>query len=258
MIFLTKKRYNALQKWHEKYPNEDFDLSDIKKINYHVSWDEMFQMLFSKDKMKLIINKLKSDISPSPSLYIYPPPDLLFNAFTLTPLDEVKVVIIGQDPYPNDNQAMGCSFSVPYGEGIPSSLKNIYKYLYFYDVCRFPHDSGNLEFWALQGCLMLNNSLSVVQDNKNCHKKEWNWFTSEMIRYISDKKKNVVFLLWGADAYSKITLIDQDKHEVIISSHPSGFSVDKPFRNFPAFKDVDHFGETNKILKKWGEEEIIW
>jgi uracil-DNA glycosylase len=117
---------------------------------------------------------------------------------------------------------------------------------------------GNLEFWALQGCLMLNTALTVLRGKKFCHAKVWQWFTDKVIKYLSAHKDRIIFVLWGSPAYSKINLIDQDKHEVIISSHPSGLSCNKPMKEYPPFDDVDHFGDINKLFRKWGEPEIIW
>jgi uracil-DNA glycosylase len=107
---------------------------------------------------------------------------------------------------------------------------------------------------------MINSSLTVLHGsaNKNCHANVWKWFTDKIIKYISDKTKNTVFVLWGSNAYEKINLIDLDEHEVIISSHPSGMSADKKMKNFPAFNDNDHFGKINEYLKKHNKDEIIW
>ena len=118
--------------------------------------------------------------------------------------------------------------------------------------------SGNLWFWAAQGCLMLNTALTVKHDDKESHTGLWKWMTDEIIKYISTYFKDIVFVLWGGYAYKKIELIDQDRHHIIISSHPSGLSAHKPYRTFPAFNNYDHFGEINRILKKVGKEQILW
>ena len=199
---------------------------------------------------------------------MYPLPELLFNAFHLTHLTNLSVVIIGQDPYFNSEeigetycpQAMGLSFSIPVDIAIPSSLQNIYKNLITYKHIEEMPKHGNLESWALQGCLMLNSSLTVLDgsNNKNCHQHIWKWFTDEIIRYISNNTEKVVFVLWGNDALNKMPMIDLDKHEVVVSSHPSGFSVDKPLKNYPSFKDCDHFGKINDYLKKLGKPVVRW
>jgi len=157
-------------------------------------------------------------------------------------------------------QAMGLSFSVPYNFAIPSSLQNIYKNLQKYGHIRKIPNHGNLSFWATQGCLLLNTSLTVYEgaDNKNCHQSIWTKFTDNIIKYISDTNDYVVFVLWGAHAMSKCKFIDLDKHDAIISSHPSGLSADKPLSNYSSFNTYDHFGQINKLLQKHNKKPIIW
>jgi uracil-DNA glycosylase len=181
-------------------------------------------------------------------------------------MEKTRVVILGQDPYFNYElhdgekipQAMGLSFSVPDGFKIPSSLVNIYKNLKKYNHMDIIPTHGNLTNWANQGCLMLNTSLTVKDGEKNCHQHIWNWFTNQIIEYISLNIDHVVFILWGGNAYEKVELIDKTKHMMIISSHPSGLSANKPMKEFPAFFNEDCFGKTNEQLKKWGYEEIDW
>ena len=197
---------------------------------------------------------------------IYPYPNLLFNAFILTPLSNVKVVILGQDPYHCNEihhdkiipQAMGLSFSVPKGMKIPSSLQNIYKNLLKYKHIEIKPNHGNLSFWAYQGCLMLNTSLTVQHSYPNSHSKYWLPFTDKIIKYISNKLNNIVFVLWGNPALNKLNLIDQNKHKIIISSHPSGLSYNKKLKNYDSFENTDHFGEINKYLKEKNKKQIIW
>jgi uracil-DNA glycosylase len=118
--------------------------------------------------------------------------------------------------------------------------------------------SGNLWFWAIQGCLMLNTALTVRHKEQRSHYNMWQWFTDDIIIYINTYFKNIVFVLWGADAYKKINLINQDSNHVIISSHPSGLSAANPMQKYPAFNDFDHFGEINKILKENNIKPILW
>lgn len=254
---------NKLKSWTNMFNDNKVKLN---KIKYDCSWNVLFKELLSDPKIKMIESELSKCLIEQD--IIYPYPELLFNAFYITNYDNLKVVIIGQDPYfdnINDNdiiipQAMGLAFSVPYNVLIPSSLKNIYKNLEKNNhITKLPLD-GNLEYWAAQGCLMLNSALSVKfgNQNKNCHKYIWRWFTDKVIKYISKNKDHVIFVLWGADAHSKLNLIDLDKHEVIISSHPSGLSCDKPLKGYPPFNQYDHFGEINKILIKWGINPIVW
>ena len=130
----------------------------------------------------------------------------------------------------------------------------IYKNLLKYGHIEKIPEHGCLDYWAYQGCLMLNTSLTVIDGEKNCHSNEWKWFTDKIIEEISNKLNNIVFVLWGGEAYKKIELIDLDKHHVIISSHPSGLSANKEFKSYPAFVNQDHFGIINSYLK----DKIIW
>lgn len=153
---------------------------------------------------------------------------------------------------------MGLSFSVPVGIPIPSSLKNIYKNaMDFGQFYRYP-EHGNLEFWAFQGCLMLNTALTVQKGHKNSHASIWNDFTDKIIKKLSDEKEGLVFVLWGAPALSKLSLIDTSKHNTVISSHPSGLSNNNKLGKYPSFSSIDQFGTINTFLKKSGKEEIIW
>ena len=255
--FLSQKTLSSYDSWNKKFPKSEVD---FKTLQYHSSLKKMFKNLFNDERIKRTQSGLSDAIKVSDNVIMYPPPDLLFNAFSLTSLDKTKVVFLGQDPYFDTDQAMGLSFSVPHDKDIPSSLKNIYKNLENNGHLKFKPKHGNLEFWALQGCLMLNTSLTVLHGdaNKNCHQNIWRWFTDKIIKYISDTKDKVIFVLWGGNALEKINLIDLDKHEVIISSHPSGLSASKPLKSHPAFNEYDHFGKINAMLKKWEMSEIVW
>lgn len=257
MPSVTKKELNDYDSWNEKFENGKVELSEIK---YHSSWEPMFELLFESPKLKKTELGLSDAMIEEKKIAMYPPPDLVFHAFRLTKFDNVKVVILGQDPYFDKDQATGLSFSIPSDMPIPSSLKNIFKNLITNGHLDEYPANGDLTDWAKQGCLMLNTSLTVLHGsgNKNCHQKLWAWFTDNIIQYISDNKDNVVFVLWGSNAYEKINLIDLDKHEVIISSHPSGLSADKPMKSNPSFNACDHFGQINKLLKKWKIDEIEW
>ena len=197
---------------------------------------------------------------------MYPYPDLVFSAFNSTPLKQIKVVILGQDPYHqhenhNDDiipQAMGMSFSVPVGIKIPSSLKNIYKNLIQYKHILDTPKHGNLESWTYQGVLMINTALTVQHGCPNSQAKYWTWLTDKLIEYISDNTENTVFILWGSPAYNKRALVNNKKHLVIASSHPSGLSYSKKMKDKPAFKDQDHFKLTNNYLIKHSKEPIVW
>lgn len=264
---LSIKRYSKYKTWNEFFPDGKVKLSQIV---HHSSWDDMFEQLFKNPKCENTEKVLSDELKVDKNVLIHPAPELVFNAFLLTPLNKVKVVIIGQDPYfdheeYNDilvHQAMGLSFSVPHGVKIPSSLDNIYKNMITNGQIKTRPTHGNLEFLALQGVLWLNSSLTVKdgKDNKNCHQKCWTWFTDEIIRYISANTKGVVFVLWGQDAIGKMSLIDVEEpdHEIIASSHPSGLSCAKPSGSYPPFNNVDQFGKINKYVEKHKRQEIVW
>jgi uracil-DNA glycosylase len=183
---------------------------------------------------------------------IYPLPPFIFNAFELCPLDQVKVVIIGQDPYHGPGQAHGLCFSVPEGVRIPPSLRNIYKEIQDDIGCDLP-ESGNLERWAKQGVLLLNATLTVEAGNAGSHQGlGWETFTDAVIKTISDQKEHVVFLLWGSYARSKATLIDRSKHLILEAPHPS------PLSAYRGFLGCKHFSQTNAYLAKQGLEQIEW
>jgi uracil-DNA glycosylase len=183
---------------------------------------------------------------------IFPPQSLIFNAFNHCSFEQVKVVIIGQDPYHGDNQANGLCFSVNDNVRLPPSLRNIYKELKTDVQAELPI-SGNLERWAKQGILMLNATLTVRSSVAGSHQKQgWEEFTDAVIQLISDKKEQIVFLLWGAYAQKKGMIIDENKHYIIKSPHPSPFSAHK------GFFDSKPFSKTNSFLKKIGLSEIYW
>lgn len=246
---LSKKSYSKKLSWSTDI--------DITKLPLDESYSEIFNKLFQDTRFNILKNKLKKYLENNNPELLYPKPNYLFKAFCMCPLNDIKVVFIGQDPYFNHEsykdkivpQAYGLSFSVPQEMEIPSSLQNIYKNLLKYGHIKEMPNHGCLDYWAYQGCLMLNTSLTVIDGQKNCHSNEWKWFTDKIIEEISNKLNNVVFVLWGGEAYKKIELIDLDKHNVIISSHPSGLSCHKPFQSYPAFAECNCFGEINKYVK---------
>ncbi|EPH09105.1 uracil-DNA glycosylase [Campylobacter ureolyticus ACS-301-V-Sch3b] len=220
----------------------------LENVKIEKSWkealkDEFLSPYFENLKENLIISKK--------SATVFPPSNLIFNAFNLTPFDKVKVVILGQDPYHGDNQAMGLSFSVPKGVKIPPSLINIYKEIYD-DLGIIEPNSGDLTYWAKQGVLLLNASLSVEKGKPNSHKDfGWHLFSDAVIKKISDEKNGVVFLLWGNFAKNKANLIDQNKHFILTAPHPSPLARG-------GFFGCKHFSKTNEILKKLGKSPIDW
>ena len=183
---------------------------------------------------------------------IYPKGKDIFNAFNLTPFDQVKVVILWQDPYHWEGEAHGLSFSVPAWIKIPPSLRNIFKELKS-DLNIDPPESGNLEKWAKQWVLLLNAGLTVRKDTPNSHKDAW-WhiFTDAVIKKLSDEKEGLVFILWWAFAQQKEALIDKDKHFIIKSAHPCPFSADR------GFFWSRPFSTCNEMLESIGKEPIDW
>jgi uracil-DNA glycosylase len=186
---------------------------------------------------------IKSEFS---SQSIYPNGSLIFNAFDQCTFDDVKVVILGQDPYHGEGKAHGLSFSVPDGVKQPPSLKNIFKEIHF-DLGINPPESGNLLRWANQGVLLLNSILTVKKGKPGSHQmKGWEVFTDSVIEILSQEKENLVFMLWGAYAYKKGEKINRNKHLVIETSHPSPFSADKGFFKSKQFSKCNDYLEFHK------------
>jgi uracil-DNA glycosylase len=219
-------------------------------IQIEESWKEVLKEEFQKIYFQHIITFLKAE--KASGKIIYPPGSLIFNSFKQTPFSEVKVVIIGQDPYHNKGQAHGLSFSVPPGIGKPPSLLNIFKELQN-DLGIEISENGNLEKWATQGVLLLNASLTVRQNEPGSHAQiGWLQFTDKVIKKISDEKEGVIFLLWGKFAQEKQALIDETKHFVLKAAHPSPFSASN------GFFGCKHFSKTNELLMKQHKNPIDW
>ncbi|MBB6128701.1 uracil-DNA glycosylase [Mucilaginibacter lappiensis] len=215
------------------------------------SWMEVLKAEFGKDYMIKLKDFLQKE--KAAGQVVYPKNSEIFNAFNTTHFDDVKVVILGQDPYHGAHQAHGLSFSVQKGIATPRSLINIYKELQT-DIPGFKIPAhGNLEDWAKQGVLLLNATLTVRASSPGSHQKQgWEEFTDEVIKTISDKKAGIVFILWGAFAQSKATLINEKKHFILKSPHPSPFSADR------GFFGSKPFSKTNEILRREGKAEINW
>jgi uracil-DNA glycosylase len=219
----------------------------IKSLS--AEWNAMLKPEFEKPYYAKLTDSVNQAYKTST---VYPPAKLVFNALMLCPFDAIKVVIIGQDPYHGYGQANGLSFSVNDGIRKPPSLQNIFKELAT-DIPGFViPESGNLEAWARQGVLMLNAVLTVQEALPGSHKSfGWENFTDAVIKLISDKKKNVVFLLWGNYAISKSELIDKNQHLVLTAAHPSPLARG-------AFFGSKHFSKTNKYLVEKGLSPINW
>lgn len=212
-------------------------------------WNGLLAPLF-KDERYLGIRKFLIDEYNHHIVY----PDMydLYNCFRYTPFSEVKVVLLGQDPYHNEGQAHGLCFSVQDGVEKPPSLENIFKELKADLGCGIP-ESGNLTKWAKEGVLLLNTSLTVRAHQANSHSKcGWAWFTDSVIRIVSEKKEHVVFILWGGNARSKKPLIDQSKHLILECAHPS------PLSAYNGFFGCRHFSKTNAWLEAHGIPPIDW
>lgn len=219
-------------------------------INIESSWLEILKDEFEKDYMKEIKSFLVKEIENWKT--IYPHPKNIFKAFDKTPFDKVKVVILGQDPYHWPNQAQGFCFSVEKWQKLPPSLKNIYKELET-SLWISPSNSWDLTAWTEKWVFLLNAILTVEAGKPASHSQiGWEKFTDSVIKTISDKKENIVFLLWGAFAQSKEYLIDKNKHFILKTSHPSPFSANRWFLWSNCFK------ETNEILEKIWKKPINW
>ncbi|MCG3718476.1 uracil-DNA glycosylase [Aliarcobacter butzleri] len=210
--------------------------------------------IIENEQQKPYYEKLKEEIDKRyENSIVFPEKQNIFKAFFLTKFEDLKVVILGQDPYHGIGQAQGLSFSTPSNIKNPPSMVNILKEinddLGKKSVC----EDGDLTPWAKQGIMLLNTILTVEQGlAKSHHNLGWEIFTDNIIKYISDNKENVIFLLWGSPAISKTKLIDKNKHFILTAPHPSPLSV---YRGFYGCK---HFSKTNEILKKLNKEEIIW
>jgi uracil-DNA glycosylase len=214
-------------------------------------WKEMLYKEFQQDYFIRITDQLK--IEKQSQVRIYPPGPMIFNAFNTTDFNEVKVVIIGQDPYHGPGQAHGLSFSVQEGIKPPPSLINIYKEIESDLGIKMPRDYGNLTYWAKQGVLLLNATLTVRANQPNAHAGiGWSLFTDAVIQKLNQEKEQLVFLLWGNFAKEKGAHIDQKKHLVLKAAHPSPFAADK------GFFGCKHFSKTNQYLIEHGFDPIDW
>lgn len=220
------------------------------KVKIEESWNNILQTEFEKDYFQSIKIKLLSE--KTQGKIIFPPGPLIFNAFNSTPFKIVKVVILGQDPYHGDDEAMGLSFSVPDHIRIPPSLQNIFKELKNENEIDQIPKSGNLSKWARQGVLLLNASLTVEKNHANSHKNMgWYEFTDAVIKILSEQKQNIVFMLWGNFAKQKKILIDSTKHLILEAAHPSPLAGG-------AFFGCNHFRMANRYLQEHEIEKIDW
>lgn len=219
-------------------------------IKIESTWKEHLGEYFNSEQFINLSNFIRTEYLTKK---VYPEPKNIFKAFWLTPFNKVKVVILGQDPYHGPGQAEGLSFSVPDGVKLPPSLQNIYKEIEI--NCGYSKDftKGSLSNWAEQGVFLLNAILSVVAGQPTSHQGHgWEPFTDNVIKTLSDKKNNLVFMLWGNYARSKKSLIDKNRHLILEAAHPS------PLSAYSGFFGCKHFSQCNNYLKKHGQEEINW
>ena len=220
-------------------------------VKINDSWKQVLKEEFEKPYFEQIVNFLKTERAAGKTTF--PSGPNIFNAFNKTPFDKVKVVILGQDPYHGFGQAHGLSFSVLPGLKIPPSLQNIFKEIKADIGVENPPNFGDLTHWAEQGILLLNAALTVRDGEPMSHAKiGWAQFTDAVIKTISDKKENVIFLLWGKFAQDKQVLINTDSHYILKAAHPSPLSAHN------GFFGCKHFSKTNEILVKHGENPIDW
>ncbi|TDY12275.1 uracil-DNA glycosylase [Meridianimaribacter flavus] len=219
-------------------------------VNIHPSWKPYLQEEFNKPYFSELVSFVKDAYATSTC---YPPAKQIFSAFEHCTFNEVRVVIIGQDPYHGPGQANGLCFSVNDGIPHPPSLINIFKEIETDVNTPYPK-SGNLERWAKQGVLLLNATLTVKAHTAGSHqKKGWETFTDAVIQSISKEKENVVFLLWGGFAKKKASLIDKTKHHILTSGHPSPLSANRGY-----WFGNKHFSKTNSLLEQVGFVPIVW
>jgi uracil-DNA glycosylase len=222
---------------------------DASKVKIHPKWQIALREEFAKPYFDQLSSQLKSFLDAK--TVVYPLGTLIFAAYDACPPEDVKVVILGQDPYHNPGEAMGLSFSVPNGVKIPASLKNIYKEL-AEDIGTTMPSHGNLSSWANQGVFLLNAMLTVEKNSPGSHKNlGWQQFTDATIQYLSEHHAHIVFMLWGNFAKSKKVLIDDKKHLILEAAHPSPLAGG-------AFFGCNHFSKANSYLISKGIKPIDW
>lgn len=221
----------------------------MSNVRIEESWKKALAHEFEQPYFESLADFLKQEKGAGKT--IYPPGSLIFNAFDSTPIEQVKVVILGQDPYHNPGEAMGLSFSVPKGIRVPPSLKNIYKELHEDLGVPIPNH-GDLSAWAKQGVFLLNAMLTVEKNKASSHSKAgWQNFTDAVIKTLSEERERLVFMLWGSFARRKKELIDPSKHLILEAAHPSPLAGG-------AFFGSRHFSQANAYLEAHGKGKIDW
>lgn len=214
-----------------------------------MTWDKFFQEEQGKEYYQKLMNEVNKAYESS---VVFPSKDKIFYAFSLTPLENLKVVILGQDPYHGIDQAQGLAFSTPFNITNPPSMRNMLKEIND-DIGSSVCQNGDLTSWAKDGVLLINAILTVEESKpKSHHKLGWEIFTDNLIKFISANCKDIVFILWGSSAIKKEKNIDKNRHHILSGVHPS------PLSAYRGFFGCKHFSKTNKILKSLGKKEIVW
>jgi uracil-DNA glycosylase len=251
--------YNGAKNWNQKF-TKTVDIMRLTKHS-HPTWRPMFDEMEKDLEFEPVIQKINNVLTTYKNTKknnIIPYPKFVFNAFNLTPLDSLKVVFIGLEP--SQAFATGLAFSHTYGNARPISVNNIIKSLEYYNHINLSADNSNLSKWTKRGCLLLN--LELTSYEFATHGIMWKKFTDKIISYISNNCEHVVFVLWGLKAIEKTILIDESKHFIVKSSHPSGLSYNKEIYtstiSVPAFDMQDHFGLINNFIISNGGNAIDW
>lgn len=275
-VFANVNSYQ-FKDWLECFPDKRVN---IRTVLFNNQWNGFFDTISTKPYVNGI-NRILSEFVATNKV-IVPCAELLFNAFNILSPRRIRLVLLGQDPYIGDEQinnkqifqAMGCSFSVPYGFPKPPSLKNIYDNLLHFGHVQSIPESGCLATWIMQGCLLINSSFTTFLGRSNAHKQVWQEFTKDLISYLSQTLEHVVFLAWGKDAHMMMLNVDPTKHCIITSSHPSPYAFTNTYQGFeyglnkklldrkkvtyPSFQSTNHFGKVNEYLKLHQQKEIVW
>ena len=276
-IYANANKY-SFKTWQQCFPDKKVSL---RSLIFNPAWNEFFDIVEKKPYFNGLERILSSYLTKN-EYTILPYAELVFNAFNVLSPNQIKVVILGQDPYPGGEKingklipaAMGFSFSAPLNFPKPKSLENIYNNLKEFGHIKKIPDSGCLAYLIMQGCFMINSAFTTFYGKSNVHKETWKSFTFDLMLYLNTKLNNVVFVAWGADAHRLCLNIDPQKHRITTSSHPSPFSFANTFSGkaygyvknpadrkditYPPFKSTDHFGRINEYLISVNKKEIIW
>ncbi|AEX61453.1 putative uracil-DNA glycosylase [Megavirus courdo7] len=266
-ILIDANKY-SFKTWKECFPDNNVKL---RSLIFNPGWNEFFDQIENKKYFSKLEENLSNFMKKGQNIIPYP--ELLFNTLNILAPRKIKVIILGQDPYPGECKkgvpnAMGVSFSVPLNCRVPASLDNIYNNMVRFKNLSKKPNHGCLASWIVQGCFLFNSSFTNILFQTNAHQKIWNEFTADLLKYITNKCTNLVFIVWGKFAHILCENIDPNKHHMITSSHPSPMSCDRTFVGtkygtkekivYPSFKTVNHFTLANKYLLSVGKQDILW